>query len=403
MPIRILYLVSNLEYGGAQRQLIELANHIDRERFEVRVCSLSNYVPLADRLRTDIPLHINRRRAKLDFTVAPRLVRLLKQHRIDVIHSYLFDANIAARLAGALVRTPIIVINTERNADYPIKRRHLIAYQLTRWRVDRIVANSRSGAVFNARKLGHDPSLYRVVHNGVDLDRFRPRDSGSVRRKLGFSEDERVVGMFASFKPQKNHALFLRASRHVVDRIPATRLLLVGDELYGGMHGSTDCRRDVERLADELQLRDRCVFTGNRDDVESLYCVCDVTVLPSLFEGTPNTVLESMACGVPVVVSKVSDNCHIVRDRHVGYVVPLGDEQTLANRVCTLLLDESARRVMGRAAREWVAQEFSITIAVRKTERIYVELLRREREGCQNLLAENDGGSSWAEPSGRVR
>ena len=128
-----------------------------------------------------------------------------------------------------------------------------------------------------------------------------------MRRELGIGDQEFVVGMFASFKKQKNHPLFFNAARRVLQRLPQTRLLLVGDE-HGGMQGSDACKRDMDRLVDEWDIRERCLFLGNRHDVDLFYYACDLTVLPSLFEGTPNVALESMACGVPVITTQVSDN-----------------------------------------------------------------------------------------------
>ena len=181
--------------------------------------------------------------------------------------------------------------------------------------------------------------------------------------------------MFASFKEQKNHQLLFRAARRVLQRLPQTRLLLVGDKLYGGMYGSDDYKRDMDRLVDELGIRERCLFLGNRHDVERLYSVCDLTVLPSLYEGTPNGALESMAGGVPVIATQVSDNAQIIPDGRVGYVIPLGDEVALCERICQLLEDNVRCRQMGREARAWVESEFSMARLVDKTTRVYQDAL----------------------------
>jgi len=385
--IRGVLLISNLEFGGAQRQVVELANSMDPARVDLHVCSLSDYVPLAealdDRARR---LHVIEKRWKFDVTVVPRLARLLRALRADLVHSYLFDADIAARLAGRLARTPLVV-GSERNTNYHLKRRQLVAYRLTRSCVDIIVANSRSGAAFNQRALGHAASQYRVVHNGVNAERFSPQDGRAVRAELGIAADERVVGMFASFKHQKNHPLFFAAASRVLRSRPATRLLLVGDELFAGLHGSDEYKQRIHRLVDEIGLRDRCLFLGNRSDVARLYSACDVTVMPSLFEGTPNAVLESLACGVPVVATDVSDNAYLVPEACVGYVVPLGNEEALADRISRLLGDGELRREMGRRAREWVEQEFSTARLAAKTAMVYREALDPKRGGRSGVRA----------------
>jgi glycosyltransferase involved in cell wall biosynthesis len=306
----------------------------------------------------------------------PKLAALLRRLRVDVVHAYLFDAEIAVRLAGRLAGTPLVA-GSERNANYSLKRIQRLAYALTRRSVDLIVANSSAGADFHRRTIGHDASAYRVIRNAVDTDRFVPRSRLEARRRLSLADDEPIVGMFASFKRQKNHPLLLAAAPSLLAQVPRLRLLLVGDELYAGMHGSSEYKTRVTAMIDDLGLRDRCITLGNRDDVELLYPACDVTVLPSLFEGTPNVALESMACGVPVVCTDVSDNAIVVPDGKVGFVVPLGDSEALAERLARLLTDSRLREAMGRAAREWTVSEFSPTRLAENTVAAYRERLRR--------------------------
>jgi len=374
-PHPVVLVIDNLEYGGAQRQVVELANHIDPSRFDIHICSLSEYVPLAERMvDSERRLHVITKRWKYDVTVVPRLAMLLHRLKADIVHGYLFAAEIAVRLAGRLARTPLI-FGSERNTDHFLKRRQLLTYRLTRDCMDLLVANSHAGAQFDCRLLGYCPSQCRVIHNGVDTQRFRPHDEQALRRELGIDDQEFVVGMFASFKKQKNHQLLFRATRRVLQRLPQTRLLLVGDELHGGMYGSDNYKRDMDRLVDELAIRERCLFLGNRRDVERLYCVCDLTVLPSLFEGTPNVALESMACGVPVIATQVSDNELIIPDGRAGYLITLGDEIALTEKICQLLEDSSRRLQMGREARAWVEEQFSLARLVEKTARVYQDAL----------------------------
>ena len=378
--IGLLLLIDDLEYGGAQRQVIELANGLDSAHFEVHVCCLSDYLPMAGSLVDRSRLHVIRKHVRFDASVIPRLARLLRRLRIDIVHTFLFQCEIAGRLAGRLVHTRI-VINSERNANYPITRRQLIAYRLTRGCADLIVANSSAGAAYHRSKLRHDASQYRVVYNGVDTGRFVPGDGRALRASLGIEPDERVAGMFASFWRQKNHRMFFDAARRVLDRLPRSRFVLVGDELHAGMHGTSAYKRLMMAHVDSLGIRDRCLFLGNRTDVEQLYRVCDVTVLPSLNEGMANVLLESMASGVPVVATDIADNARIVPDGRVGYVVPVADTSLLADRIACLLADESLRERMGRQARAWMTEEFTVASMVERMARVYDAALAAHRKG----------------------
>jgi glycosyltransferase involved in cell wall biosynthesis len=374
-PITVVLVISNLEYGGAQRQVVELANNFDPSRVRVHVCSLSSYRPLARELRIPADCqHVIEKRGKYDLSVVPRLAALLKRTRADVVHGYLFDAEVAVRLAGRFAGTRVVA-GSERNTNYTLKRVQLGAYRLTRDWVGLIVANSHAGAAFHRKTLGHDPRIYRVIHNGVDTTRFTPGDRGDARVRLGLDPARPTIGMFASFKRQKNHPLLFEAAHRLLPAIPDLQLLLVGDQLHGGMHGSSDYKRETEALIDRLGLRPHCLALGNRDDVDLIYPACDVTVLPSLFEGTPNAALESMACGVPVIVTNVADNAIIAPDGRVGFVVPLDRPDVLADRLQRLLKDPEMAAACGAEARRWAIDEFSTRRLAEKTESVYRERL----------------------------
>jgi glycosyltransferase involved in cell wall biosynthesis len=369
-------VISDLEFGGAQRQVVELANHMDPARFDLHVVVLHDYAPLAESLRDAARrLHVIQRRGKFDFTVVTRLRALLKKLGAAVVHGYLFDAEIAARVAGRMAGAA--VIGSERNTDYALKRVNKLAYRLTCRCHDLTIANSRAGAEFNARLLGQPATQYRVVYNGVDVERFQPRDGAALRAELGLRPEHRVVGIMASFKPQKNHLLFIEAAARVARAVPDARFLFVGDELFQGSCDSAETKRQMLALVEELGLKPRCLFVGNRADVERYYNVCDVTALSSRYEGTPNAALESMASGVPVVATDVSDHRQVIAAGGAGFVVPLDDAESFAERVLALLRDEELRKETARRARARVLEEFSCRRLAEKTADVYDEALAR--------------------------
>lgn len=374
-PLRVLVVISALGYGGAETQVVELANNVDPAELDLHVCSLSDYVPQAARLRSPERLHIVRKHGRFDLTVVPRLAHLLRTLRTEVVHGYLFDAEIASALAGRLAGVRAVV-GSERNAAYEISTIQRISYRLTRSCFDRIVANSIAGANFNRRVLGFPADRYRVVRNGVDTARFRPMQRAAARAALGLGENIPVVGMFASIKPQKNHPLLLQAARQIVAALPTARFLLVGDMLADGKASSRDFARGVQASVDAMGLRSACQLLGNRTDLPELYAACDLTALPSLFEGTPNAVLESLACACPVVVTDVSDNALIVPDGQVGCVVPSGDHEALAQAILGILAAPPARRAQLAAnARSWAVREFSLASMSANMTRVYRDLV----------------------------
>jgi len=385
---RVLLLISDLEFGGAQRQLVALANHLDPARFDVHVCSLSETIDLARDLRdADRRLHIVPKRWRFDFRVVPRVAALMRRLQIDLVHAYLFDADIVARLAARLAGAPVVV-SSARNAAYPRPLRQRVCLQLTADRADALIANSHAGKRFTVETLDLPPDRIYVVHNGIDTDRFGPGDGSIVRRELGLSAATPVVGMIASFKPQKNHEMFLRVAARVRREVPDVQFLVVGESIDSRARGrfllsagaathrvSTDYKSHVHDLVMTFGLNDCCHFLRNRSDMPSVYAACDLTVLTSHHEGHPNVVLESMACGVPAVATDVADNRYIIPSDVIGRLVPPNDDAAMARHVCELLRDAERRQRMGAAARAWIGRQFSTWALAGHTADVYSRLL----------------------------
>ena len=378
--IKVMLIISNLEFGGAQRQLVELANNLSRDDFDVMVCSLSQYIPLGSGL--DLPdekVVIIQKKSKYDISVVFRLSKVLRENKVDVLHAFLFDAEIAARIASAMAGVAVMV-GSERNSNYRIKRNQMVAYRLTKNLRDVCIANSRAGAEFNAQELGYPEKHYAVVRNGVDINRFQAGNGAQLRESLGISQDQFVIGMFASFKEQKNHGMLFHAVKELTSTDRNFRVVLLGEELHGGAQGTTTYVQKIHELVGRLGIRDYCLFVGNQDDVEAYYRICNVTVLPSKFEGTPNVVLESMASGVPVIVTAVSDNNEIVEHGKSGYVVDVGDEAGLARYLQLLMEDRELSANMGSEARRRAVELFSSAQLASNTGEVYKTALEQRSE-----------------------
>jgi len=378
--LRVLLLISNLEYGGAQRQVVELANEMNALGHEAHICSMSSYVPLADTFKNALSrLHVIQKRGKYDISVVPRIARLVRCLKVELVHSFLFDAQIASCLVG-LLEPKLAVVGSERNSDYRIGMLHRVAHRLTKRHYDGIIANSHAGKRFQTRRFRVPSKRIFVVHNGVNTDYFKPQLADPILSQLGVSEDTRVVGMFASFKVQKNHSMLFRAAHRVHAVRPDVRFVCIGDELHRGLQGSGRYRDEMHEMIQALELENVVKFVSNQNNIVDWYNACQITVLTSQREGTPNVLLESMACGIPVVVTNVADNALIVPDGKVGYVVPFDDDKAMADRLLRLLANRQTYQEMSEAARSWVELEFSIAALHRKTVAVYRRILQRKRE-----------------------
>lgn len=373
-PVRVCLLISSLELGGAERQVVEMARILDRRKIDPIICSLSEKVPLADgEPEVRKLLHIVPKRTRFDVGLIPRLAAFLRRERVDVIHAFLNDSEMAARLSAPFAGHPV-VIASERNADYARRKRHQWTQVLTRNLFDVMVANSHAGARFSVRTLGLAEERLRVVHNGVNAERFKPDPEAGrrFRESIGLAPDAFVVGMVGNFKRQKDHATFLRMAARILEQRPDCRFLVAGG-LVEGSPGSAAYAAEIERLADELGLGDRCRFLGSQEDMMAFYNACDVTALLSLHEGTPNVALESMACGKPVIATDVADNAIIIEDGTTGFVVPPKDWAAAADHVSALASDPGRLAMLSSRARNRVHREFTPERAACKLADIYVE------------------------------
>jgi glycosyltransferase involved in cell wall biosynthesis len=379
-PIRLLYVISSLEHGGAEHQVIELANRLNPQRFDVNVAVLEPHVPLAHLLRDrDRRLHVVEKRWKFDTGVIRRLAKFMRAKQTQIVHAFLFDAEMAARWAARSAGAPLVV-SSERNSDYVMPRVHWLCKRVTRSWFDVMIANSEAGKRFNMRKLGINGERIDVIRNGIDTQRFQLQDKAAARKALDLPAHAPIVGMVATFKRQKNHGDFLRAAERLHNQYPDALFACIGEPMRANQQGAQTYHGEIVDLLDTLSVKSKCRFLGKRNDMPVVYNALDILVLPSTHEGTPNVLLEGMACGTPVVANDVSDNAQIAPDGKVGFIVQLGDVDALTERIGRLLENQTLRQTFSTAAREWVEHEFSMDKLIERTSRSYQRALLR---ACQ--------------------
>jgi glycosyltransferase involved in cell wall biosynthesis len=318
--MRILFVISGLAFGGAERQVILLSRELARLGHRLCIYTLTSDTRRMDELAgAPVDLVVDQKRSKLDLGVLARLRRHIRAWRPDLVHGFLFDGNfysrLAARLAGWGGGAP--VLNSERNDNYDVPLVQRIGYRLSSMLCDGIVANSYAGAEF-ARRL-HRSLAVDVVWNGIDVAEVDERLARSAQPALEIFPGGGLkrISMVASIKPQKDHGLALRVLRRLVDRDPSWRLICVGDELTQGIRGY---KAQVMAERDRLRLEPFVKFVGYRRDVHEIVASSDLMLVTSAHEGFPNAVLEAMACNTAVVSTDYSDARRIlpVRETVVG-------------------------------------------------------------------------------------
>lgn len=361
MPIRVCQLITTLGPAGAERCVYELATRLDRDRFDVQVAALQGGA-VADQLRAaGVKVHVLDVGCKFS-PLLPlklrKLTRLLRDERIDLLHTHLYHADLAGRLAArkAGVRR---LINTVHVAEKRWRPWQFIFARRMRERCERIVCVSPSVMQWHAARARLPESCYEVIPNGIDVDAFVGDESARqiYRQQWGVGEDETVALFVGRLDRQKGIDTLLAAGCLT----SPVRLIIAGD---GPMS------RQVEAFCQSSQ-GGRCQWIGFSEDVRGILSAADLFVLPSRTEGWPLALGEAMAAGLPTVTTDAPGIRDVVVRNQTGLVVPVEDPAALAEALERLGGNADLRQQFGSAGRDRIASHFGIGAMIEGHERLY--------------------------------
>jgi len=371
-PLNVLWATDRIGYDGhlhgPGRRLLTIAPELDRTAVRLTACVLRPEHPDLSRLFADrgVPLrHLGKHR--LDPTTLPRLVRLVREESIDLLHLTGYGASNFGRIASAWTGAPAILHVTDHY--YPWYQD--VADRFLAARTDAVVTVSRSVAE-TSPMFRHDAlrRRVRVLQNPVDLREFGPAPAATVeavKRELGVPPGRTVVGYLGRLHPEKGVEHLLRAVPEVLRRRPEALFVLVGDG-----EQQAELKGEVQRLG----VGDHVRFHGFRSDVAAVLSAFDVVAVPSLTEGFPNVVLEAMAVGRPIVASQVEGIAEILVPGETGALVSPGDPAALAAVLTSLLGDPVERARLATGARADAAR-FDLRAYVRSLETTWAEVAGR--------------------------
>ena len=370
--IRVSYVIDKLPRAGAQIHLAQLIAGLDRSCFSPNVYCLRRGGSVADALREQgvevDELGIESIYAPKAWIALYRLAARLRRRRTQIVHTYLVSSNIFGSVAARLARVPVKITSRRDTGFSRNWRLRLVEETLVNPFVSCVTAVSSAAAEAALSERGLSADRLVTIPNGIDVRRWKPKGQlrDSARARWGIGRDTPALGMIGSLSPVKGHRDLLRAFRSVLGEHAEARLFLVGDGVL---------REELERLAAELGITSRVVFTGVRSDIGPILAMLDISVLSSLTEGLSNAILESMAMARPVVATAVGGNLGVVEDGVTGLLVPPGDSEALGHAVVRLLNDPPLARSMGEAGRRRVEKHFGLDRMVAGYERLYRSLL----------------------------
>jgi glycosyltransferase involved in cell wall biosynthesis len=367
---RVVHVIDHLDPGGAQSQLLELARHLPRERWACHVISLSatQGTLLPEFQAAGIPVTRIAQQGRWSWSCFWALRQALRSLRPDIVHTWLFTADLYGRLAARTSGVPVLI--TAVRSVEPSKPWHYVAVDAgLQHLTDAITINAEAIRPVLRRREHIRGRKIHTIYNGIDGAMFSPAAvNGAVRESLGWGAAP-VVGLVSRLMPEKDPATFVRAALMVAGTLPTARFLIVG-------HGPL--APALQEMVRAAHVSDRFVFTGYRRDRAACLQAMDIVVLSSLYEGCANAILEAMAMAKPVVATRVGGNPELVVEGLTGLLVPSADPEALAAALQALLQDPTRARAMGRAGRARIEAEFTISRMVQGTAALYTSLLQNK-------------------------
>jgi glycosyltransferase involved in cell wall biosynthesis len=366
-----LFLITTTDFGGTESILLELVRRMTGGEHEVSVCSLCPLGQIGHEIEaagvTITTLGMSANPSFRELAVAAiRLARMLDRERIDLVQSFLYRANVVATLAVKMSRRRPRLVSGQRSLNPAGFQKAARAVKWTRRFSDVVVAVSEAVRDEVLASERTPPERVIVIRNGVDTSVFTPVDGTRARAQLGLTSDAFVVGGVGRLAPVKGFQHLIDAAGVLERRGVEIDVLLVGD--------GPD-REELRQRAAAANLAKRVHFLGVRRDLTELYATMDVFALPSVQEGSPNALLEAMACARPIVASLVGGVPEIVVDGGCGLLTPAGDVESLADALVRVKNDVELRGRLGAAARIRVEEAYDIAQTVVNHSRLYARLI----------------------------
>jgi glycosyltransferase involved in cell wall biosynthesis len=380
--VRVTHLIASTFIGGPERQILGLCRALPA-RFSSTIVSFAEggraAMFLAEATRAGIPAVCLSHDTPRLAAALGELTRLLRQRATDLLCCHGYKADVLGLFAARHLRRPVVSVSRGWTGENRRVRLYdAIDRRVLRW-FDRVVCVSAAQAV-KVRQAGVSPERVRVIHNAVLPDRFA-RANPTARAQLAqfFAHPPaRIVCAAGRLSPEKGFGVLIEAARFVCRHDRSTGFVLFGEG---------PLRAELGQQIAATDLVGQVILAGFRADLDTLLPAADLTVLPSYTEGLPNVVLESFAAGVPVVATAVGGTPEVIADGVTGFLVPPGDAVALARRIRDALADDTARRSMGQAARQYVARCFSFDVQSARYTQLFDELADGQRSAARFVFA----------------
>jgi len=379
----IAHVVYRFDVGGLENGVVNLINQMPSESYRHVVVALTEVTDFSERIRRDdVEFIALNKRPGQGVRVFPKLFRLFRDLQPEIVHTRnlsALEASVPAWLAGVRVR-----IHGEHGRDMGdldgTSRKYQRIRRLYRPFIGHYVALSKDLEQYLGRDVGVEPERIAQICNGVDTVRFSPAPNGRapIAGCPFTDEDLWLVGTVGRLQQVKDQVTLAEAFVRAIKRGPAKaqmRLVMIGEG---------PLRTRVEKVLDQAGMRELAWLPGARDDVPQVLRGLDCFALPSLAEGISNTILEAMACGLPVVATRVGGNPELMEEGLTGRLVPQANAEAMAGALFDYFDDPALARRHGRAGRQLILQRFSLDRMVSDYLSLYDDLLAGRKDRAEH-------------------
>ncbi|MFO1062249.1 MAG: glycosyltransferase [Pirellulales bacterium] len=368
-PLRTSFLLTSMPVGGAETLLVNLVSKFNRARIEPQVVCLKERGPLGELLAESIPVTSDLLRSKWDWRVLPKLINHFRREQIDAVVTVgAGDKMFWGRLAAEIAGVPVIC-SALHSTGWPdgVGRLNRLLTPIT----DAFIAVAQNHAEFLVNWERFPRHKVRMIPNGVDVDRFRPSEEcrSALRSELNVPHNALLVGIVAALRTEKNHIQLLDAASIVRRHFPQTHFVIVGD---GPEREKIEAHIQVQGLGDHVHL------LGTRSDTPAILAGLDVFTLTSKNEANPVSILEALACEVPVVSTRVGSVHETVIEERTGLLTEPGNAEQTAVAIGRLLGNRPLAQMLGRQGREHVCRGWSLTHMVNEYENLLTSLYTKK-------------------------
>jgi glycosyltransferase involved in cell wall biosynthesis len=360
-------LIGEFTSGGAETLVVKVTNRLIENGWNV-IVSARKDGPLSEQLIDRDLLYLLPKTGTIDFGYLRALIKLIRRHDIDIVHSHLFGNDLYGFLAAKY--TGKRILQTIHGMDSISSKKKIIAYKLMAPFVDMVVTVSDSLKEEFLKVVKINRQKIMTIDNGVDVEKRPTGDPIALKKELGINGADPIIGAVGNVKVVKGYDTLISAMPSILKKYRNAMFVIVGD-----ITEQPDYKAKLDRQVEELELKDKILFLGYRSDAYDVLSLFDIYTLPSRSEGLSVALLEAMSLSKPIVATTVGGNSLVLKDKETALLVRSEDPKMLSSCILHYLDNKAVAECTGKSAYDTVEAKYSMKQMIDQYEELYRELL----------------------------